>query len=328
MNLTKLEKTLQTFRNKRVLVLGDVMLDEYIWGEVNRISPEAPVPVVESNRHTFVPGGATNVVNNIQALGGTALIAGVVGDDEMGRRLRSILNKVHVDVSGLIIDATRPTTVKTRVVAHNQQVVRIDRESKEHVSDTVSAQLLDYLAKAVLQVDAVVVSDYDKGVVSSSVISPLLKLIEKENGLITANPKPMNLLALKGCHVISMNQLEAERYSRTRISDKETLEKVGCLIQKDLCCKALLITRGGKGISVFEEHGVIHHIPAVEVEVFDVSGAGDTVISAATLALSAGINVVDSTLIGNYAAGAVIRKVGTATTTCAEILSLYRKDSQ
>ncbi len=327
MNDEQLRNLLAAFQGKRVLVLGDVMLDEYIWGEVTRISPEAPVPVVEARRHTFVPGGATNVVNNIQALGGKAMVVGVVGEDEMGRRLIGTLSEVGVDVSGLIADPERPTTVKTRVIAHSQQVVRIDRESRDEIGKAISRKLVNHLAAIVPTVDAVLVSDYDKGVVCRSVVGPLLELANRSNRLVTANPKPHNILLLRGCGVVSVNQPEAEGVARMRISDEESLLKAGRAVLRELGCRALLITRGAKGISIFQEDGLVSHLPAAEIEVYDVAGAGDTVISATTLAMAAGAGVVEATALGNLAAGAVVRKVGVATTTCEEILSLYGKDS-
>lgn len=320
----KLKRILNSLKDKKVLVVGDVMMDQYIWGKVDRISQEAPVPIVEVERYTFTPGGAANVVNNICALGGKAYLAGVIGSDGTGKRLKSELKNKGVDTSSLITNPRRPTTLKTRIIAHSQQVVRVDREIKEEISEDLTKRLLGKIKRVIDEVDALTFSDYNKGMAASSLIEGLIALAKDYHKIITIDPKPVNLLKFKGATVITPNQVEAAKGLKEEVTvNEKKLEELGRKILKLLECQAVLITRGEKGMSLFEKDKIIH-IPAVESLVYDVTGAGDTVIGTLTLALSAGADILSATKLANYAAGVVVRKVGTATATPQEVKEMLK----
>jgi len=310
------------FPEQHILVVGDVMLDEYIWGEAERISPEAPVIVVNVQRRTYVPGGAGNVVNNVRALGAKASIIGVVGQDEAGQKLRASLERNGVDGIRLILDPTRPTTVKTRVMAHHQQVVRIDEESRAPVGETVAGELGAALTELMPQVDGVIVSDYAKGVLVPEVVATVLGEAAAYGRLVAVNPKPNHCTLFSGVDLLSLNEVEAETFARQEIEDEDTAEAVGQNILRELGVKGLLLTRGAKGSIIFNPGEPPHHIPVVPVEVYDVAGAGDTTISVALLALLCGANYVEAATLASYAAAAVVRKVGVATVTWEEIQEL------
>lgn len=314
-----LKKIVDRFTNKKILVLGDVMLDEYIWGKVSRISPEAPIPVVHVQREDAMPGGAANVANNIRALGGKVILAGVVGTDAAAERMLAILKKEGVDTKLLIRDGSRPTITKTRVIAHNQQVVRIDREDPMELSGKVVAHLLNGIERVMKTVDAVIVSDYNKGLLTDTLSQGVIALAQKYKKPVTGDPKPENIMKFKGVTLISPNQMEAEKASGIKISNLASLHAAGTRILELLHCGAVLITRGEEGMALFERGGHVSHIPTVAQEVYDVSGAGDTVISTLTLGLAAGGNFRESSVAANCAAGITVGEVGVATTTQAEL---------
>lgn len=311
---------LANFAGKRVLVIGDLMLDEHVWGTVERISPEAPVMVVQVDSDPdCLPGGAANVANNIRALGGEASVVGVVGDDEGGDILRRVLSGVGVDVSGVFTDDKRPTTRKTRIWAsHRHQVVRIDRESKRKVSHAIVERMIDYIVRESAGVDAVLVSDYAKGVISKETVAAAVG----SGKVSVSNPKPRNISCFGGVGVITLNQSEASAASGIEIDELADIERAGRKLVGMTRCSGLVVTRGAHGLSVFESSGAISHIPAIETEVYDVAGAGDTVVSALTMALACGLGLPDAGAIANCAGAAVVRKVGVATTTPAEIAAL------
>lgn len=318
------ESALKRFAGKRVMVIGDLMLDEHVWGTVERISPEAPVMVVQVDSDSdCLPGGAANVANNIRALGGEACVVGVVGDDEGGAMLRNVLSNAGVDVGGIFTDNKRPTTRKTRIWAsHRHQVVRIDRESKRRVSHAIVQQMVDYISRESAGLDAVLVSDYAKGVISKDTVSAAITAAKNAGRMSISNPKPRNIGCFEGIGVITLNQSEASAASGIDIDDLGDVERAGKKILGMTQCKGLVITRGGHGLSAFEAGGAISHMPAVETEVYDVAGAGDTVVSALTMALACDLNLPSAGAIANCAGGAVVRKVGVATTSTTEILSL------
>lgn len=318
---------LKSFAGKRVLVIGDLMLDEHIWGSVARVSPEAPVMVVEVNSHPSDnrPGGAANVANNILALGGEVVVVGVVGDDEGGRVLTDYLSSAGADVSGIVIDRDRPTTRKTRIWAsHRHQLVRVDLESKKKISSGVARQVVDRVGSFLTWADAVLISDYNKGLVTRDIAQAAIGAATERGIATSANPKPHNLANYAGVGVITLNQQEAEAGSGLEIDSVPRLEKAGRKILATAKCSGLIITRGAAGLSIFEGPEQITHIPAIESEVYDVAGAGDTVVSALTMALACGIGLVDAAAIANCAGGAVVRKVGVATTTVTEIGHLLK----
>jgi D-beta-D-heptose 7-phosphate kinase/D-beta-D-heptose 1-phosphate adenosyltransferase len=304
----------------RVLVCGDVMLDEFLWGRVARISPEAPVPVVEVCRESFHVGGAGNVAQNVRALGGEAILASVVGDDPAGKRIRDALQRAGVAAEMVVGEPERPTTVKTRIVAHHQQVVRADFERTEPIPERLERELQERIRSGVAGVQVVVVSDYDKGVVTPGLMRWLRGLASRRTVPLLVDPKVRHFPLYRGASLITPNQLEAEQASGIQIIDQQSLEAAGQRILKILRCSAALVTRGEQGMSLFRRDAVPVHIPTSAREVFDVTGAGDTVIATLALALSAGANAVEAAELANRAAGIVVGKLGTATAGPAELL--------
>jgi len=308
---------LRRMAGRRVVVVGDVMIDEWIWGDVSRISPEAPVPVVAVREHTFTLGGAGNVANNLRALGARVAFAGAIGDDAEGARLRAMFDDLGVDARGLVAVGDRPTTRKTRVVAHSQQVVRADWESTVPLRESDRARLAARVREAVRDADAVVLSDYAKGALHREIVEAALGA-----PVVVADPKPQNVAMFAGVTCIAPNVGEAARASATAIADAASLEEAGRILLRMLDCRYVLITRGEHGMSLFGRDGERVDVPAVARTVFDVSGAGDTVVAVLTLALAAGIPAADATELANFAAGAVVEKLGTATATPDEIVAL------
>ncbi len=308
-------KIVHAFKNKRVLIIGDLILDRYIFGKVSRISPEAPVPVVEVTRESFLLGGATNVANNIIAMGGNVSITGIIGKDTAGRVLRELLEERNINTEGIIEDR-RPTTVKTRIIAHNQQVVRFDREDKKRLEGKSLAGLLCYIEKAIPEHDAVIVSDYKKGVITSALIKALVKYAKANGTFIAVDPKVGHFHFYKKVSLVTPNIMEASQGSGIEIKDEKSLLKAGKTLLNRLSCRSVLITRGEDGMSLFEKGGAreikVTHIPTVAKKVFDVTGAGDTVIATFALAYTAGASLADAAMIANHAAGIVVGEVGTA----------------
>ncbi|KAF0145817.1 MAG: rfaE [Nitrospirae bacterium] len=315
------EKIFKNFRNKKILVIGDLVLDRYIWGKVSRISPEAPVPVVEVTKENFLLGGASNVAYNIVSLEGHATVVGIAGRDRAGDVLRNLLDEKGI--GSCLFDDQRPTTVKARVIAHNQQVVRFDREDKKKVSGKTYKSFIEYIKKAVKEHDAVIISDYKKGIVSSELVLEVVKAARPKNKFIAVDPKTGHFHCYKGVSLITPNLIEASHGSGIEIKDEKSLIKAGRTLLKKLPCKAVLITRGEEGMSLFEKGNVIH-IPTVARHVYDVTGAGDTVVASFTLAHASGATMKESAIIANHAAGIVVGEVGTAVTTSAKILKSIR----
>ena len=314
------EKIFKNFRNKKILVIGDLVLDRYIWGKVSRISPEAPVPVVEVTKENFLLGGASNVAYNIVSLEGHATVVGIAGRDRAGDVLRNLLDEKGI--GSCLFEDQRPTTVKARVIAHNQQVVRFDKEDKKKVSGKTYKSFIEYIKKAVKEHDAVIISDYKKGIVSSDLVLEVVKAA-RPNKFIAVDPKTGHFHCYKGVSLITPNLIEASHGSGVEIKDEKSLIKAGRTLLKKLPCKAVLITRGEEGMSLFEKGNVIH-IPTVARHVYDVTGAGDTVVAAFTLARASGATMKESAIIANHAAGIVVGEVGTAVTTPAKILKSIR----
>lgn len=310
----KLTKFIDLFPRTRTLVVGDIVLDHYIWGRVSRISPEAPVPVVNVTRENLLLGGATNVVNNIHALGGSVRVCGVIGNDEPGRQIVHLLRSQGIRTDGLIVEQDRPSSIKTRVIAHSQQVVRFDRETKNKIEKDTHRRIFEYVTQQVREgLDAIVISDYCKGVVTKELVRDIVRLAKKHDLIVSVDPKVTHFGIYSNVTILTPNANEASIGSRIEIVDERSLLKAGALLLKKLKCKAVLITRGEQGMSLFEHGGKITHIPTVAQEVFDVTGAGDTVISALTLAMAAGADAVEAAILSNYAAGIVVGVVGTAT---------------
>ena len=310
----RLMKYIDRFPSTRTLVVGDVMLDHYIWGTVSRISPEAPVPVVNVMKENVLLGAATNVVNNVHALGGKVSVCGVIGHDEAGRQLVHMLRVQGIHTDGLIVEDGRPTTIKTRVIAHSQQVVRFDRETKVGIERDTHRRIFEYIRQQEdIGLDAIVLSDYSKGVVTKDLVRDIVKLARKKGIIVSVDPKVNHFGIYSGVTILTPNTKEASIGAKIEIEDDESLFKAGTLLLKRLKCNAVLVTRGEHGMNLFERGGRVTHIPTVAQEVYDVTGAGDTVISTLTLAMAAGAGIVDAARLSNYAAGIVVGVVGTAT---------------
>ena len=313
------------FPSRKILVVGDMMLDQFIWGKVQRISPEAPVPVVEVERESTQPGGASNVVNNIGALGAQTAMVGIVGDDDHGRTLCEELASAGVNITGVFVEKGGSTTVKTRIVAHSQQVVRVDRERSQPISPEAIEQLAFNAARETEEADAVVISDYAKGVVTHAVVNAIRNAARDRQIPVVANPKPRNLDAVFGITAISMNHPEAEQAVGHTLATWQDILSEGSKLCHRLGVSIVLVTLGSRGLLLFSLDAEPLHVPAAEVPVYDVAGAGDTVISAFALALSAGASPRVAADLANTAAGAVVKKVGVATASEEEILALYRE---
>lgn len=311
----ELLRTIARFSGRRVLVVGDLMLDQYIRGSVSRISPEAPVPVVRVTGESFIPGGAGNVVSNLAALGATVSVVGVVGEDEAGRRLLDQFRSHGAETAGVCVDTERQTTQKCRVVAERQQAVRFDRETVGPLSHSTETRLLASLTEELAQAEAVILSDYGKGVIGPRLLASAIAAARRRRIPVTVDPKPEHFRRYKGITCVTPNTSEAWACMRREPKPGvEPLLQLGRDILKTLRSRSVLITRGPDGMSLFEEHGKVTHIPTVAREVFDVSGAGDTVISTFTLALAAGAPLTRAAVLSNQAAGIVVAKLGTATT--------------
>ncbi len=315
------EEIAERFDGKRIIVLGDLMLDEFVFGRVRRISPEAPVPVVEVDKQTLALGGAGNVVSNLVALGAMALPLGVVGDDTDAERLRAAFTKLGVPVAGLIVDATRPTTLKTRIIAHNQQIVRADRESRRPVASALEESLFDAFLVALETADAMIVSDYSKGLLTPNLLHRILSAARARALPVSLDPKLRDFARYQPVTVITPNHQEAAEAAGLATDDEAGVLAAGRQLLATLDCEAVLITRGEEGMSLFSKSGEEAHIQTVAREVYDVTGAGDTVIATLTLALASGAALIEAAILANHAAGVVVGKLGTATVTRAELLA-------
>ncbi len=306
-----IESIVSKFPNSFILVVGDLMLDRFLWGKVERISPEAPVPVVWVQRESVMPGGAANVARNITALGGQVVVAGVVGNDEMGQVLLDALSKDGVDVSSVVKDKMRPTTVKTRVIAHSQQVVRIDREKTDQISPDILEKLWEKIEKILPKVSAVIIEDYGKGVVNQFLLKRIVPLAHKLGKIITVDPKKDHFHLYKGVDVITPNLKELENAVGVNICDDRQMDKLARRLMKRLSLKGLLLTLSERGMKLYLPRKT-YAIPTWAMEVYDVSGAGDTVIATFTLARSVGESPYTCAMLANLAAGVVVGKVGVA----------------
>ncbi|MBC2856321.1 MAG: D-glycero-beta-D-manno-heptose-7-phosphate kinase [Cetobacterium sp.] len=319
----RLEQILGCFKNMRVAVVGDMMLDDYIIGTVERISPEAPVPVVSVKKERFVLGGAANVINNLATLGAKTLCFGVIGDDSDGDRLLNEFRKMGIETSGVIRTEDRPTIVKRRIIAGNQQLLRIDWEDSRPINSDLENTLLENIKRNLDGIDAIILSDYDKGVLTPKVAKEIIKIARDKAIIVTVDPKPKNAMNYIGATSMTPNRKEAmECLGMTRSDD---MIAVGEELKSKLNLTNLLLTRSEEGMSLFDEDQVIN-IPTYAKEVFDVTGAGDTVISVFTLAAATGVTTWhEAAKIANTAAGVVVGKMGTSTVTKEEIIEFYNR---
>jgi len=305
-------ETIERLEGRRVLVVGDVMLDRYLWGTVTRISPEAPVPVVDVKSETYRLGGAANVAQNVLSLGAFPALVGVVGDDEPGRKLAALVREAGVGRAILVGDSERKTTVKTRVVAHNQQVVRADEETRVEISGQCLADVRRAVASEMEGCDAVVVSDYGKGALPRALVEFVIDGARRRGLPVCVDPQEAKMDSYRAATVITPNVAQAGSGYGKHILDEETLMEVGWGLRERLGCEAVLITRGPEGMSLFEASGAETHLPALARKVYDVTGAGDTVIGVLASALASGAPMVDAAFLANHAASIVVGELGTA----------------
>lgn len=317
MSVHSLRNLVSRFSSARVLVIGDIIVDHFVWGSVTRISPEAPVPVVNVRREELLLGGSSNVLRNIISLGGRGAICGLIGADAMGQQIKDLVHDLGAGTDGIVC-GKRPTTVKTRVVAQGQQVVRFDREQTGDPSKPTYAQLVEYLEQNVDTFDAIMVSDYAKGVVNEQMMIRLRQILDdvyRKSGRklpLIVDPKPSNMHCFVGATVITPNHHEAGLMSGIPIHDEHTLLAAAHHIIEDIGCEAVLITRGEAGMALFQQGQPMVTIPTMAKEVYDVTGAGDTVAATLALGLASGCSMADAAALANYAAGIVVGKVGTA----------------
>ncbi len=300
------------FHRSKVLVVGDIMVDQFIWGKVSRISPEAPVPVVKVTSENLLLGGCTNVLNNMFSMGGKVAISGIVGSDTMGTWLMDTLQEMNIDTAGVIVEQERPTIVKTRVIAHNQQVVRFDREDKRPVTQDSLQRIIAYIESMKDDLGAVIISDYNKGVFSEQLVREIREITTKRGIILCIDPKQSDFSLYRGCDLITPNYQETERALGREIESRDDLIKGGAALIKDFDFGSLLVTMGEEGMTLFERNGAVTHIPTVAREVFDVTGAGDTVIGVFALCVAAGATFTEAAVLANHAAGIAVGKVGTA----------------
>jgi len=322
----KLEKILSRFTRVKIMVIGDIMFDRFIWGNVSRISPEAPVPVVVVNNEDFLLGGAANVVNNIHSLGGKVSLCGLVGEDEMGQKILHKLNEIGIETDGIFMEQGRQTTVKTRIIAHQQQIVRIDRETTSPPKAFTFGSLAKFLKKNIEDSDGIILSDYGKGLLTRELIRIAIQSAKGAKKFVLVDPKPKNFPFYRGATVVTPNTKEASEAFGVPITDEMTLKTVGEKLLKRLRCDALVITRGEEGMTVFEVDQDPYHVPTVAKEVYDVTGAGDTVVGTMSLALGTGASIKEAARLANYAAGIVVGKVGTATVHRDELIKVIQEN--
>jgi D-beta-D-heptose 7-phosphate kinase/D-beta-D-heptose 1-phosphate adenosyltransferase len=319
---TRAAEILQNLRDRYVVVLGDVMLDEFVWGDVTRISPEAPVPVVDVRRESMHLGGAANVLANLVALGARGSVVGVVGNDAAGRRLQTGLRDLGVQDQYLLVDELRPSTTKTRIIAHNQLVVRADRESRSPVTGKLEEKIVSSLKDALKQADAFVVSDYDKGVVTPTILREILP-VAYEQVPVLIDPKLRNFNSYRPATLVTPNHLEALRMSDSEDHSDDGSHHAAKVIREKLGCDAVLITRGDRGMMLLEGDGQPVFVETAAREVYDVTGAGDTVIATLAGALATGATMFEAATLANHAAGIVVGKVGTATASAEELIQTF-----
>ncbi len=335
MTPTRLDAILKQASAKRLLVIGDLMLDEFVWGKVARISPEAPVPVVEVTGESFYPGGAANVARNLREFVDAVSVIGLLGKDSSARQLRDLLGAQQIDTSNSIEDASVRTIVKTRIIARQQQLVRVDREliaplSREHAA-TVSAAA----RKILPDIDAIIFEDYGKGFLGSNLVGEIALDAQRAGKVVAADPNPRNLIDWSGTTVVKPNRAEAFLAAGVMSqdldkapSDDADLLRVGAILLKKWDTKLVLITLGEHGMMLFQRDQSPHHIPTKARQVFDVSGAGDTAIALFTLALCSGATSIEAAHIANHASAVVVGKLGTATVSREELVASFREDSE
>lgn len=315
-----LKKIVKDFSGKKVLVIGDLMVDEFIWGESSRLSPEAPVPVVLSKREEKIPGGAFNVVNNLLDLNSKVFVVGKIGSDDLGSYIIDFLDKKGIDKSGIIISREMPTIIKTRIIAGHQQVVRLDRERILEPNAEENKRFIDYITVMLPELDGIIISDYAKGLINKQLLSKMIAAAGKSRVPVAVDPQVKNFMSYKNVFTLTPNHHEIGGVIGKVLDSEEFLIKTGKSLLKKLNAGSLLITRGKSGMTLFRPDGSFEHIPTVARKVFDVTGAGDTVISVLLLAYISGAKLKDAAVLANIAAGYVVGEPGTATISRANLL--------
>jgi len=323
----RLNELKKRFDGKRIAIIGDMMLDGYFWGDVKRISPEAPVPVVEVGEEFFRFGGAANVALNILTLGGAPIPVGVIGHDSYGAIFSSLLKEKKIESEGIIVDNERPTTTKTRVIANSQHVVRIDKESKAYINGKVEKKLSSYLESIIDKLDGIILQDYNKGILTLSFISKIISLAKKKNILVTVDPKFDNFFEYKNVTVFKPNLKETESVLGMKIKTDNDISSAGKELLHKINADYVLLTLGEGGIAVFKKGDKERRMPTKARKVADVSGAGDTVISTLTIGLAAGANIYEASFLANYAAGIVCGEVGIIPIEKAKLFETVLKDN-
>jgi len=323
----QLKTYLRRFSDTKILVLGDLILDHYIWGTVNRVSPEAPVPVVHVSSESYRMGGAANVYHNIVTLGGQVELCGVIGNDSYGKQIVKDIRKAAKPSPGIFVDSSRPTIKKTRVIAHNQQIVRYDVEQRDHVSKAIERKIVKHIATRMADLSCIVISDYAKGLITEELMAQVRALAKQYGVPIIVDPKVEHMPYYTGVTVITPNYLEAKQGAGYLLTQDIPIQQIGNALQQRLQCQAVVVTRGEEGMSIFERNGRSLTIPAVARQVYDVTGAGDTVVSTLALALSAKASIADAAVLANHAAGIVVGMVGTATVTRSQLQHVLMHDN-
>ncbi|MGK9367700.1 D-glycero-beta-D-manno-heptose-7-phosphate kinase [Melioribacter sp. Ez-97] len=322
----KLLSLKEKFRNKRIAVIGDMMLDSYYKGKVSRISPEAPVPVVEVDNEFSRFGGALNVAYNILTLGGTPLPIGIIGNDAEGKLLKKLMRDTGITDEAIFIDKSRPTTSKTRVIAHSQQVVRVDKESTAPLSKSMEKKIIDYLKHDFSNIDAIILQDYNKGVLTRNLIKEVISKANEENKIITVDPKFNNFFEYKNVTVFKPNRKETEDALSMKLQSDDDISKAGEKLLHNLNARYILLTLGEAGIALFEKGKPEKRVPTKARKVADVSGAGDTVISTITIALAAGVDIYNAAYLANYAGGIVCQEVGIVPINIDDLINAVKEE--
>ena len=321
LSINRLIKTIERFNSVKILVLGDLMVDHYVFGETTRVSPEAPVPVVDVTSETFKLGGSANVANNILSLGGTVFPTGIVGADKNGSWLINEFTTRGGDISGIITDTSRPTTTKMRILVGHHQLLRVDYESREAVDSAYANQILHYIHNNIDDVDCIVISDYDKGLITENLIEALVNLKQEKGTKIIVDPKIQHFLDYKGVSIIKTNINNARKVLKMKVKDETSIRRIASKLLAEFECDTVIITLGKDGLSLLKEDGQYVHIPALARAVYDITGAGDTVTAVLALSTSTNASIVESALISNVAAAIKVGKVGTSIVTQDELVS-------
>jgi D-beta-D-heptose 7-phosphate kinase/D-beta-D-heptose 1-phosphate adenosyltransferase len=319
-----MKEIINKFTGTRILVIGDLMLDQYLYGTVTRISPEAPVPIVQIDKEVCELGGAANVINNINNLGGTVEAVGIIGNDDAGRTLLNLLKERNVDTEGIILSDDRPTTVKTRVIGNNSNIVRLEKETKKKIGTETSEQIIEYIRNRINKYDAILILDYDNGLITPYSSKKLIHLANSNEIPIIVNSKTENLIHYKKVSVVISDCHKASNVIGIKPINETSIRNMGQWMLTRLDCRGVIIMRGEKGMSVFARDGTVKHLPIITKGVSDITGVEDAIIGAVTLSVANGSNMIDAAMIANAAAAIVLGKTGNYMPSKEEILELIK----